>query len=526
MLFRCGNLKVVALAATIGFAACKDNGSHSPDVGTTVDSGDGGIPTDAQSTNNNQIDDTGGMADVTDTGAAPDTATPDADTADGSDGGPVTAECAIDRIPGLVDDQASHPPPATGPLGYNSYSPPATDGASYVDPVFGSTVTRVSNDGDSDDLYARNMWWSADGSRYLHRNRNGTNFADFWDVIDVATGVVTHANIPIGGLASDSGFDPVDRDVLYRLSSSGIEKITLQPDGTWTAEPFFTPPGGTELRSLGGTMNWMDASGRHMLMRYGAEPSIHLYDAKNIEAGPYEGALDGSTTVGAGAYVGLTPSGRYVVGYTDAEDWPVNNTGTEYRLGTGVSWQIDHAARTVGSPNYFWNLCGDHGTFISTSDDRDYMIVSGCTGVPGVFRVDITWDAAGKSEAEQVAHNMLLVDTGWGLGMHMSAVARGPLQDWGFVSSEDFDDEFDGGSDDGNGFITPWKKYGQEIIAFNVLTGEVRRLAHHRSRGMSGNYYNTPRVSASWGGEYVGWQSNFNQMDRNDTYAIPFCVAP
>src|SRR5205823_1452638 len=54
-------------------------------------------------------------------------------------------------------------------------------------------------------------------------------------------------------------------------------------------------------------------------------------------------------------------------------------------------------------------------------------------------------------------------------------------------------------------------------------TGEVRRLAHHRSRGMAGgSYYYQPRVNASWDGTQVAWSSNFglNSPDYSDIYSI------
>src|SRR5205085_10109373 len=64
---------------------------------------------------------------------------------------------------------ASLPPPATGAFAYNTFVPPATAGASYTDPVFGEVVGRVTLTSSGDDLYARNMWWNADETRYLHR---------------------------------------------------------------------------------------------------------------------------------------------------------------------------------------------------------------------------------------------------------------------------------------------------------------------------------------------------------------------
>ena len=63
--------------------------------------------------------------------------------------------------------------------------------------------------------------------------------------------------------------------------------------------------------------------------------------------------------------------------------------------------------------------------------------------------------------------------------------------------------------------------YRQEIIAINVLTGEVGRLAHHRSRSILQDYFASPRLSASWGGKVVGFASNFNRNGVNDIYMIP-----
>ncbi len=59
----------------------------------------------------------------------------------------------------------------------------------------------------------------------------------------------------------------------------------------------------------------------------------------------------------------------------------------------------------------------------------------------------------------------------------------------------------------------------------NVLTGEVRRLAHHRSRSVGDSYYFAPRLSASWDGRHVAWSSNFgvDTTDYSDTYVVDVC---
>jgi hypothetical protein len=430
-------------------------------------------------------------------------------------------------LPGLTDAPV-RPPPAIGSFAYNSFVPALTQGASHTDPVFGTTVQRLTTDHIPDDIYARNMWWNADETRYLHRTTNGTPWPDFWDVIEMATGKVTHRGIPIGGVvggagpfAADGGFDPVDPNVLYALGPTSIYKITLNADGTWTSAVYFTPPGGKALKSLGGTLNWIDASGRYMLVRYGPEPSVYLYDRQNLAAGPYANPVDGAATADSNGYVGISPDGQFLVGYED-------NAGMGVSGSAGISWKINHVNRTIASaPNIFWSLCGDHGSFLSASDGRNYMIVNDCRGSPQVWRVDITNNAAGLNKAQQQAlpnNKLLLTYPNRNIVNHMSAVARGPLQDWAFVATEDCMDTFNNGTADAKGNITPWHAYRQEIIAVNVITGDVRRLAHHRSRSVCNDYFAMPRLSASWGGKVVGFASNFNQSGMSDIYVIPFAA--
>src|SRR4029450_8581958 len=71
-----------------------------------------------------------------------------------------------DTVPGMG---VSYPPPATGAYAYNTFTPPNVAGFSFVDPVFRETIRRLTTDHVLDDIYARNMWWNADETRYLHR---------------------------------------------------------------------------------------------------------------------------------------------------------------------------------------------------------------------------------------------------------------------------------------------------------------------------------------------------------------------
>jgi hypothetical protein len=398
------------------------------------------------------------------------------------------------------------PPPATGAFAYNSFVPPLTSGTIYIDPVLGETVRRLTTDHGQDDLYVRNMWWNADETRYLHTAPGaGQSY-----VIGVATGTVTHT-IPVGHPSYDDGFDPVDPAVVYYIRPDGLHKVTLGVAGAFTDVLYFAPPAGATLLPLGGSINWFDASGRYMLVRYGSEPSVHLYDRQNMAAGPYANPVSGAATAGSGSYVGLSPDGQYIVGF-ESGSFGVNGGGW------GVSWKIDHTTRTIApAPTIFWSNCGDHGSFLSASDGRIYMITYDCHTQAGLWRADITNNANGLNEAQQLAlpnNRLLLAYPTWNDFGHVSTVARGPLQDWAFFSTED-------GTDVVNGPVSPWHAYRQEIIAVNVITGEIRRLAHHRSRSVDADYYNQPRLSVGWGGKVVGFASNFNQSGVTDIYAIP-----
>jgi hypothetical protein len=63
----------------------------------------------------------------------------------------VLSVSTVAQVLGLVDSQ-SHPPPALGIFTYNSFVSPSP-AASHVDPVFGTTVRRVTIDHSVDDLY-------------------------------------------------------------------------------------------------------------------------------------------------------------------------------------------------------------------------------------------------------------------------------------------------------------------------------------------------------------------------------------
>src|SRR5437016_355848 len=130
-----------------------------------------------------------------------------------------------------LTDSVTHAPPTTGSF---PYSPPGTwmpgqpgfplAGQTYVDPVFGTTIRRLTNGfpGQSfSDVYATNGWWNADGTRFYHRRG-----ASSWAIIDTSTGAIVRTGVPSGpdGFVQ---FDPVNPDVFYYISGANLRQFSI-----------------------------------------------------------------------------------------------------------------------------------------------------------------------------------------------------------------------------------------------------------------------------------------------------------
>jgi len=404
---------------------------------------------------------------------------------------------------GYVTGGAVLPPPSTGIYAYNTFKPGATGfpavGGSYVDPVFGGVVRRLTDTTgawNDDQIYAHH-WANANGTYAFFRNP-AKGFSN-QNVVEVASGKVVYVDQPDGIGAHENYWDAIDPDKYYYFSGPNLVRRNLSSQTNTTVKTF---PG--TLQTVGGSLNIQSRDGRYFTVRYNDTNKVWDSQTDTI----YSGAVPMLKSTG---WVTITPDAKYIVVAAGTSATP----NTEH-----YSYPINHTTKSIGStPTQFWGLCGDHGSVASASNGRNYFITFNChSGVPGVYRVDISLNQAGRTADQQMAANELLVPISWNDSGHMSTVSKGPLSDWVFVSIESVDDDF-------NQAIGTWRAFRQEILAVNVVTLEVRRLAHHRSRKLTSNYQAQPRVSSSWDGSLVMWASNFNVSSPNgyaDLYAILF----
>ena len=396
-----------------------------------------------------------------------------------------------------VTDTATHAPPTTGAFALGVFAPDRAGfpgiGQTFVDPVFGSTIRRLTNEQgrrSESDIYGKNGFWNADGTRMFHNDGHGKQ------ILDTTTGAAVRAPVP-GNF--DGSFAPDDADTWYYFEGASLMKLSVATGATSVVKTF----AGT-LDYLGGSTDWVDRSGRYMVLNIGG--SLRVWD-KHADV-LYEGALPGD--VGTG-WAGISPDGRYVVIAVDQEKH---------------SYAIDHAARTLNTTGVmFWSLCGGHADLVSATNGKTYLVAFECHSDPGIWAVDITIPQTAGDHVKQRADNRKLIGMAWLDDGHIAGAARGVFQDWAYVSVESRDDLLSAG-------VSDWRPYKQEIVMTNVLTGEVRRLAHHRSRSTDVSYYYQPRVSVSWDGTRIAWASNFDHSaeDYADIYSIllaaPLTVPP
>ncbi len=360
-----------------------------------------------------------------------------------------------------ISDTAVHAPPTTGPYAYSppygSFLPgqagfPAV-GQTYVDPVFGSAIRRLSNNYPSaavaGDIYAKNGWWNADSTYFVNH---------FADETVGAIHAITGAVKPLTRATNhgDASCSPVDPDVFYSCSGTQLKKQLISTGAVSTVKDFGVAMGNT------------------------------LY------AGAITDAFDDG-------YITMTQDAAYVVRVNGA---------------TKSRYAINHGARTLTSVGtVFYNNGGDHGDVICPSDGRRYFIRVDPDNNPArLIRIDIETGTVTTVYAFPTSAY-------WNNPQHLSTVSTGEMRDWVLCNAE-----LNGGptlADDNFSAADPiatWTPLEQEIYMINVLTGEIRRLAHHRSRQVNLAYGYQPRVCVSWDGSRVAWASNMGYRSSPDGY--------
>lgn len=387
-----------------------------------------------------------------------------------------------------LTDNGNHPPPTSGNQDYNGtpfVDLPALGGV-FVDSVFGERVRRVSNIGataNNTQQYGFNAYNADSTLMFFNTLSAGLN------IRNPLTGIDVYTAQPVGLKVTECRWDMLNADAYYFPSGAILKRRNLLAQ---TTDDIFTFPATLQLQ--GGSVNFQSADGRYFVVKY--NDTHHIWDSQTGTI--YTGNIP---TSGTGGYVGMVPSGRLVYG----GGYAVTTLGQKF-----FSFAINHGAQTVDTVGVMnWDCGGDHGVAMSCSDGKDYLACFntgfGSAGSEGCYVLEMNIDREAMTADQQGASAkfVLPLHTNEAGNGHMSSVYVGANQNNFFLSNEGVDDGF-------NQAVGTWRPYKSEIIAINPIAGTIRRLTHHRSRGLPGVYETQPRASCSPRGDMVQWSSNVN----------------
>ena len=365
------------------------------------------------------------------------------------------------------------------PTNYSTFQPPAVGGI-YVDPVFGTTVKRMSNalgtpnaDGGGNltwiaDEYATMSPFNSDNSRIILVHQSYFGLYD-------GTGFYIR-DLPLEVSAStEPRWSRKNNHTLYYVHGNQLKTYDISSGVMNIVHTF------SEYSAISG-MGESDISfdGDHFVFA-GDGRYVFVYQ---ISAGKKYQVLDTGGTEFDSVYI--TPSNNVILSWT--QSGTVRHTGQEL-FDTNMNFlrQVGHAD---GHKDVTLDSNGDEVLVWTNSNDPQPI----CNN--GIVKIRL-------ADGQQTC----LASLDWSLAVHISAPDNS-----GFVYVETYapgDPTSSGG----------WVAYTNELLQIKLDGSQVLRLAHHRSRPFQTNTYNwQPKISTSRDGSRVVYGSDYG-LQAIDGYA-------
>jgi len=382
-----------------------------------------------------------------------------------------------------LTDAVVHAPP-----NYNTFLPPAA-GATYVDPVFGSTVKRLSDalhtlDASNvgyltwiEDEYSAANPFNNDQSRFI------LVFQSYFGLYDGSGNYIAPLPFEV-----NSGTEPrwsrTNPNVLYYHKANQLKQLNITTMALTVVHTF------SEYTSISGK-GQMDISldGDHFVF-LGDSRYLFTYQISTDTKNPVFDT--GGVSYGV-LYIGANNS----VTISWAQSGTTRFTGVElFDVNMNFLRQLTHAAGHMhmgvdinGEPILIWN------------NSADPLPVCGQNAVVKVRLED--------------GLQTCLLSLDFSMAMHISAADN----TWAFVETYV--------PGDVNPNSPAWKPYMNEVLQIKLDGSEVRRLVHHRSRPFD-IYVYEPKVTASRDGSTILYSSNFDlqAIQANPTlYADAYMIS-
>jgi len=372
---------------------------------------------------------------------------------------------------------------------YDSFVPPVAGGA-YVDPVFGSTIKRVSNalTTANTDQGGKLSWIENEYSTMSSFNSDNSRFIllhqSYFALYSGAGDYLRDLPFEVRA-SSEPRWSRSNRDTIYYHAGNQLKAVNASNGSTTIVHTF------SEYSSISGNGE-MDISldGDHFVFA-GDNRFIFVYQISADRKFP---VLDGSGHSFDSMYI--TPDNNVTV--TWLQTGTNRYSGIElFDINMKYRRQVAHAG---GHMDVTRDVNGDEVLVWTNSNDS--QPIQNCNN--GIVKIRLA-DAA----------QTCLTQLDWSLAVHISAPdGSGSV----FVDTEAPSNPAPGG--------TGWTAYTGEILQVKLDGSGVTRLAHHRSRPLS-SYNWQPKLSTSRDGSRLLFASNYNlaasqghTADYADTYLI------
>jgi len=364
------------------------------------------------------------------------------------------------------------------PTNYYSFVPPAA-GGSYADPVFGTTLTRIS---DAANLgvpsveaeYSTKSPFNADNSKILL-----VEFSQF-ALYDGVTLQRIKA-LPAVSASSEPLWSRTDPNLFYFHTYNSNQLMTYNvATGVQTAVHTFSEYG--SIFSQGESE--MSYDGDHLVLA-GDGRYIFVYTISTNTKGPvFDTNVGGSWDA-----VYISPNNNVLIA------WPTNGIGRyhgEELYDSNMNF-LRQVANNDGHKHMTRDTDGSEVLLQTNSNDP--APIPNCQN--GIVKINLA-----------TVQQTCLVQLDWSLAVHVSA----PDQDgWAFVETYNV-----------SSASSPWYTYTNELLQVKLDGTEVRRLAHHRSNTSS--YDGQPHISVSRDGSRFTFNSNMMGSTTN-VYMVPVVTA-
>mgnify|MGYP001584849086 CR=1 FL=1 len=387
-------------------------------------------------------------------------------------------------------------------------------GETYIDPVFGGTVTKIS---DIDDEpagcymnrheYSKYPGVNSDGTRIMTmlsgRSSLGYPYSGYKSVRSTENGTVIGSRIA-DGVDSEFMWHPTNPTLGYYRYGRQYKQFNATTGAT------------TNLASL----TRSDGSNYYVCYTHGeGRPSDDLrwWACYGVYTSSYTtrdflvvDLQDGSIRARVepmpspyGDAVSMSPLGNYVMKLSDA---------------TGENELYDKDLNYIR--RLFYDAC--HGDFVLGSDGYEYYVGQITSGRA------LTEMGGESGYPNDIITAYRLVDTTiikvlrshWNLSFHISGIISRAHPGWCVVSTYSSSQS----SVAASSYWETLHPLQHEIFLLNIHTGEIRRICHHHSladrsaTGEDKDYFAEPQATSSWDGDSVVFSSNWGPSERYTRY--------